>query len=336
MKFISTLLVSILLSACKGKIQSDYTEIAQANVDVNIYQEHPGKRLMENNCNICHNPKIAEESLIAPPMVAVKMHYISEGTTKQEFVNAMVDWAKEPSVSKSKMPGAIKKFGLMPYQFYPEQTIVQIADYMFDNEIEKPVWFDDHVKKMHNESPNIKANRGKRKGMGKAKKNNFLEPAANERGMEIVKYTQATLGKNLFEQIQKKGLIQAIEFCNLQAIPITDSSATVHNAKIKRVTDKPRNPNNKASSQELEYIKEFKTQVASGNEVEPILVERGNEIDFFYPIVTNSMCLKCHGTPEKELEFLTLKKIKQLYPTDMAVGYKENEVRGIWKINYEN
>ncbi|NGX84376.1 hypothetical protein [Aequorivita sp. KMM 9714] len=155
MKFLASILIVVILSAYNYNTEDKYSEIAQSNPSEVIFkQEHPGKRLMENNCNICHNPKTAEESIIAPPMVAVKMHYISEETTKEEFVDAMLDWAKEPSVEKSKMPGAIKKFGLMPYQFYPEGTIKQIADYMFDNEIEKPVWFDIHYKKMHGDRKN--------------------------------------------------------------------------------------------------------------------------------------------------------------------------------------
>jgi hypothetical protein len=115
-------------------------------------------------------------------------------------------------------------------------------------------------------------------------------------------------------------------------MPITDSMATVYKALIKRVTDKPRNPKNKANAEELQYLENFKKQVAAGVEVKSITVQMGNETEFYYPIVTNSMCLKCHGTIGKELETLTLSKIKELYPTDKATGYKENEVRGIWSI----
>ena len=104
-------------------------------------QEHPGKKLLENNGYACHNPKTSEESMIAPPMIAIKRRYISEETTKEDFINEMVAWTKNPSKETSKMPGAVKKFGLMAYQFYPENTIRQIADYMFENEIDKPEWY---------------------------------------------------------------------------------------------------------------------------------------------------------------------------------------------------
>jgi cytochrome c2 len=151
MKFL-TILVSILfLTACNSNNKKGYLAMVKKNASngTEFSQEHPGKKLMENNCYACHNPETSEEAMIAPPMIAVKMHYISEDTSKEDFVAAMVDWCKNPSKEKSKMPGAIKKFGLMPYQFYPENTIRQIADYMFDNEVEEPEWFQAHYKKMH-------------------------------------------------------------------------------------------------------------------------------------------------------------------------------------------
>ena len=341
MKLLATLFLISLFTACNTNPRSEYLAIAEnaENLILTSPQEHPGKKLMENNCYVCHNPKTSEEAMIAPPMVAVKMHYISEETSKEEFIEAMVAWAKNPSEEKSKMPGAVKKFGLMPYQFYPEETIKQIADYMFDNDIEEPEWFDAHYKQMHGDRPQMKGRMGRGmgngKGMGKNRDTN-AQPSVKERGMQMAQSTKAELGKNLMGQIQKNGVIAALDFCNLQALPITDSMASAHKAYIKRVTDKPRNPKNKANAAELQYLENFKKQVAAGDEVNPIVVDMGTETEFYYPIVTNSMCLKCHGTPGKELETLTLSKIKELYPADKATGYGENEVRGIWSIRFEN
>ncbi len=339
MKFLATLFLIPLFTACNTNNKSEYLAMdgVAENAEIAMYQEHPGKKLMENNCYACHNPKTSEENMIAPPFVAVKMHYISEDTTKEDFVKAMVEWSKKPSEEKSKMPGAIKKFGLMPYQFFPEETIRQIADYMFDEEIEEPLWFGGHYNKMHGDRPMMKGKMGRGKGMGMNRNREVINKqlSVEERGMQMAMTTKAELGKNLMGQIQKNGVIAALDFCNLQAIPITDSMAIVNKAHIKRVTDKPRNPKNKANAAELQYLENFKAQVAEGGEVKPITVQMGTETEFYYPIVTNSMCLKCHGTPGKELEKLTLSKIKELYPTDKATGYAENEVRGIWSICFE-
>ncbi|MCB0466756.1 MAG: DUF3365 domain-containing protein [Aequorivita sp.] len=341
MKFLAILFFISFFTACNTNTRNEYLAIAEntVNTETEIIQEHPGKKLMENNCYVCHNPKTAEDAMIAPPMVAVKMHYISGETSKEEFIVAMVEWSKNPSEEKSKMPGAVKKFGLMPYQFYPEETIKQIADYMYDNDIEEPQWFDAHYKQMHGDRPQMKGRMGHGKGNGKGmgkNQNANTQLSEKERGMQMAQTTKAELGKNLMGQIQKNGVIAALDFCNIQALPITDSMAAVHKAYIRRVTDKPRNPKNKANATELQYLENFKKQVAAGGEVNPIVVAMGNETEFYNPIVTNSMCLKCHGTPGKELETLTLTKIQELYPMDKATGYGENEVRGIWSIRFKN
>ncbi len=158
MKIFFILFSVLLFVSCNTINRNEYLAKAESSEfpEMRIAQEHPGKKLMENNCYACHNPKSTEEALIAPPMVAVKMHYISEDTSKEEFIDAMIDWSKNPSNEKSKMHGAIKKFGLMPYQFYPVNTIRQIAIYMFDNEVEKPEWFEAHYNKMHGDGPRMK------------------------------------------------------------------------------------------------------------------------------------------------------------------------------------
>lgn len=326
----------LVLTSCKFEKEADYLAMNEVNNDTYaLLQEHPGKRLMENNCYVCHNPKASEEAMVAPPMIAVKMHYLSDDISKDTFVQRFVDFLKKPSEAHSKMPGAIKRFGLMPYQFYPEETVRQIADYVYDYEIEEPEWFAAHYAQMHGDHPKMKKLMGMGKNRPETRPMSQAQPSVTERGMQIARTTKAELGKNLMGQIQKNGVIAALDFCNIQALPITDSMATVHKAHIKRVTDKPRNPQNLANAVEAVHIETFKKQVAAGEEPAPIVTTSGKQVDFYYPIVTNNMCLKCHGTPGKELESTTLAKIKQLYPADMATGYGENQVRGIWSIQFE-
>lgn len=79
-------------------------------------------------------------------MIAIKKHYINENTTKEEFVASMQAWIKNPNKEDAKMFGAVKRFGVMPKKAFPEKTIAQIADYMYDFQIEQPEWFEDHYK----------------------------------------------------------------------------------------------------------------------------------------------------------------------------------------------
>ena len=156
-----------------------------------------------------------------------------------------------------------------------------------------------------------------------------------ELGMKYAFATKAVLGKNLMGTIKDKGVNAAVEFCNIQAYPLTDSMSVVYNAQIKRVSDKPRNPNNQASSKELQYIASFKNTIANSEEVKPILEKNKDDVNFYYPITTNTMCLQCHGSPYKELDEEAYKTIKALYPKDLAIGYNDNEVRGIWRVNFK-
>lgn len=153
-------------------------------------------------------------------------------------------------------------------------------------------------------------------------------------GMEYAQATQQVLGSNLMGAMQQAGPVGALEFCNVRAMPLTDSMATKYGARIKRVSDKPRNPINQADSTELAKIKVFKSVVESGDSPVPFVEEKEGDVHFYYPILTNDMCLKCHGTPGKQLVPEVGRTLSERYPHDLATGYDVNQVRGIWSIAF--
>ena len=129
--------ISLLLFNCQDYKSKEYDTI----VDLKRSSQdelHPGKKLMETNCYICHTPEATEGNRLAPPMIAVKRHYINESISKKEFTEDLLNWIKDPSLDKVKMKGAVRRFGVMPKTVYPEEMIRQIADYIYDNDIEKP------------------------------------------------------------------------------------------------------------------------------------------------------------------------------------------------------
>jgi cytochrome c553 len=284
-----------------------------------------GKKLMETNCYVCHSPNAPEnEGRIAPPMVAIKARYIQkEGYNKEEFIAAIKSFVENPTEDKVLMYDAVKKHGLMPKQTFSEGSIEKIAAYMFDFQIEEPEWFKAHWLRNGNDN-------WIQSGI-KIAENDRLK-SIDEIGLEYALSTKKMLGNNLMGTIQKKGTLAALEFCNINAIPLTDSMAIKHNATIKRVSDRNRNPNNKANAEELKFINQFKMDMAAKKEIKPVVLKKGNKIKFYYPIETNSMCLQCHG---KEIKPDVQKQISKLYPKDLAFGYKENEVRGIWSLTFD-
>jgi len=157
----------------------------------------------------------------------------------------------------------------------------------------------------------------------------------SEIGFHYAVTTKQALGKHLTEAIMEGGTEYALSFCHLQAIALTDSMSQLHNASITRVSDQPRNANNAANNKELEQIQYYKDLVAegeTGKEIQPNVEREGGKVYFYYPILTNEMCLQCHGTKNETINPEVLALLSELYPDDKATGYKSNEVRGIWSI----
>ena len=156
------ILIPILLIflSCKESKNDRYVALKKQN---SIIQEHPGKKLLETNCYVCHSPTASHVGRIGPPMIAVKKHYGNSDTSKQEFIASMQAWIKNPNKEDAKMRGAVKRFGTMPKQYFPEETIEKISDYMFDNTIEQPEWFEAHF------NEEMSKGKGKGQGMGKGK-----------------------------------------------------------------------------------------------------------------------------------------------------------------------
>ncbi|MFX0556608.1 c-type heme family protein [Maribacter sp. CXY002] len=332
MKNIILLLTIIGLTSCKDKPKTTTEQgIKGSNVMALLAQEisQDASTLLKTKCYSCHDPNASHQQRIAPPMAAIKARYLKDYLTKQEFTNAIWAFVEKPSKEKAKMKGAINRFGVMPYQPYNEEDIRLISDFIFDYQIEEPSWFKKHWEERHGE--------GSYQQKGKKLGNTINTHEKNYVEIELTyaNNTKKILGQNLMGTIQNKGTVAALDFCNERAYPLTDSISKVHNAIIKRVTDKPRNPANQANSIELGHIDYFKNVVAANEKYEPIIEEDGKGVNFYYPIITNSLCLQCHGEIGSDIRSDVVNNLKIKYPMDEAVGYRANEVRGVWSIYFK-
>jgi hypothetical protein len=52
----------------------------------------------------------------------------------------------------------------------------------------------------------------------------------------------------------------------------------------------------------------------------------------YYPVLTNGMCLRCHGNPGRDIQAFTAALLRQEYSTDQATGYGVDELRGIFAV----
>jgi len=150
MRALLFLTVLTLIFSCKQEKKTPEMEDAPVQTEVQADDlAMRGEQMLATYCYQCHDPKAEEENILAPPMIAIKNHYITEEVSKEDFVADMVLWMAKPRVENSKMPDAIEKWGLMNHQIYPDSVIIGIAQYMYDFEIEQPEWYQKHHEEMH-------------------------------------------------------------------------------------------------------------------------------------------------------------------------------------------
>ena len=273
--------------------------------------------VLAQNCISCHAAAPGQAIAIAPSLQQIKAAYLKPGIGQTEFLSDMTRFLLAPSQQEARMPDAVAQYGLMPNLGMSKEQYDAVAAYLFSSDLEAPDWYTEQFARDQQQ---------------------VLATAAQQpidylsKGMEIAQATKAVLGKNLLNAIQARGTEGALAFCNERAIPLTDSMAMALHASVRRVSDRPRNPQNQADSAALAYIQNAKSEIAASGKAKPLLLEIGDQKVGYYPITTNDMCLQCHGQAKTQISDATLEKIHEFYPADQAVGYASEELRGIWVV----
>lgn len=258
-----------------------------------------GRVLIKTSCISCHSVN----STIAPSLPEILKFYRENEKQPKENLKAFLLFQEEDNI---KMKAALKKYGRMPKMTLTAPDVKSILHYLTTTD------FNDFQKEVDTtkESPLAK-------------------------GKRIASMTKSEIGENLMGAIKKYQVVGAIDFCNEKAIPITLAHAKKAGAIIKRATDKPRNKSNLADTEESSVIKSYIAAKASGQPLEPRIIDKDGEYHFYAPIVTNSLCLKCHGSAESEIEPAVIKKINNLYPEDQAKGYSDDQIRGVFSVRWK-
>jgi nitrate reductase cytochrome c-type subunit len=307
------ILVVLGLSQCMhSEPKTPLEDIQVTDFSINMFNK------LETNCLTCHTPKGSPEERVAPPLECVKHFYKDATETEDEFVEIMTSFVLKPNEEKVKMKGPMKKFGLMPVMNYTEDQLNAIARFIYNSEVHNSAWYEAHRKYAKENESELSNN----------------DRDYKEKGANLAMSTKAVLGKNLMQAINTKGVENAVAFCNTKAIQLTDSMSMELNAKIRRVSDKNRNPNNQANQEELDYITKVKTMLSQEEKIPSKLIDLGDKYVGYYPIITNNMCLKCHGSGDQISPAVT-QKLNTLYPEDKAIGYGSNELRGIWVVEMD-
>ena len=83
----------------------------------------------------------------------MKYHVMQAHPDRDDFINYFVNWVKQPDASRSLMPGAVRRFGVMPALPYPEEQVRKIAGFLFDTNFKMPGWYRKHYETEHGKPP---------------------------------------------------------------------------------------------------------------------------------------------------------------------------------------
>jgi hypothetical protein len=144
----------------------------------------------------------------------------------------------------------------------------------------------------------------------------------------------STLIGHLTAAVDSGGPAGAIDFCSTEALALTAQAvASMEGVDIRRTTTRLRNPANAPDSLDAEALAWFEAQLASTGTLpkEWVQAEGQEAMRYYRPLVTNEMCVRCHGPVESLLPEV-VSALAERYPQDQATGYAPGDFRGLIRV----
>ncbi len=155
----------------------------------------------------------------------------------------------------------------------------------------------------------------------------------------VVKEFFGKLKGELTSSMKASGPVATIEVCSKTAPSIAQSLSEKHGMTVARTSLKTRNPDNAPDAWEEAVLKKFEERRAAGESPKDMafyeIVEADGKKSFRFmkaigmPPLEKMPCLKCHG---ENIDPKITAKLDELYPNDMARGYKPGQIRGAFTI----
>jgi len=153
---------------------------------------------------------------------------------------------------------------------------------------------------------------------------------AEELGKKVLAATASKFQSELKKAISEEGIDGAINYCNLHAIGIASKLEDSLGVSIKRVTDKTRNPADSITAIDREIWEAYTYAPAEKPQIQEL--DEENFILTKPIMISNGLCLNCHGTPGETITQENYDLIKSKYPDDQAINYQVGDLRGMWRI----
>lgn len=147
---------------------------------------------------------------------------------------------------------------------------------------------------------------------------------------------QRTLVGRLTAAIDEGGAAGAVEFCSLDATPLTRlvEAGLEEKVGLKRTSFRIRNLDNAPDEAEVLALRYFEDAILSPEGAPAHYVQRVSEeeLRYYKPLFVAEFCLQCHGGPET-LDPEVKAKLDANYPEDLATGYQAGDFRGVVRVS---
>ncbi len=162
---------------------------------------------------------------------------------------------------------------------------------------------------------------------------------AEQRFVQEARTKAMALGGELKQALQaaikQGGLTEGIKVCK-ELAPQLAEKHSVDGWQVGRTSLKVRNPNNEPDAWETEALKAMENALVNGESPAQLVhVKTGaalTEWRYMQPIVTQGVCLNCHGA---ELTPAVSQALDNDYPHDKATGFVAGQLRGAFTLRYQ-
>ena len=158
----------------------------------------------------------------------------------------------------------------------------------------------------------------------------LVQPVA----MDAIETAAAEMSYALSSTINKAGVKEAIEYCNLNANDLIKTIAEDYGVEIKRTSLKLRNHSNKPSKDEKLVLDFYAKQESLGKACKGEMSKVDGIYKYYHPIYVSENCTQCHGIAGESLHKKAAKKLAALYLNDNAQDYHTGDLRGMWVVTF--
>ena len=162
-----------------------------------------------------------------------------------------------------------------------------------------------------------------------------IDPALEQSTRAMVNDLLNQLGQRLKSTLSSDGAEAAVSVCKEASPAIAKRLSAEHGVTMTRVGTRVRNPAMGTPNKwQEEALAQFESRLAAGENAATIdywkIADSANgrrELHYAKAIITQPMCLNCHGAAS-DIPASLAEKIRLEYPKDQATGYSVGKLRG--------